>query len=102
MRQQNSTYPLRMPKSLKSAVAKICEEEGTSINQFVNMAIAEKISVMQTAAFFAERAAGADLDAARRVINREGGMEPDPQDRLDQGTAPEGEMENNPDLTPKM
>ena len=30
-----STYPLRLPASLKEAVAELSKKDGTSINQFV-------------------------------------------------------------------
>ena len=42
MKKQISIYPLRLPKSLKAAVTNICAEDGTSINQFVTTAVAEK------------------------------------------------------------
>ena len=82
MKKQTSTYPLRLPASLKEAVAEISKEDGTSINQFVVMAVAEKISAMRTAEFFAARSAEADLEAARRILRRAGGQLPDPDDRL--------------------
>ena len=41
MKKNVSVYPLRLPASLKAAVAEISREEGTSINQFVAMAVAE-------------------------------------------------------------
>ena len=44
MKKQLSTYPLRLPTSLKAAVAAISKAEGTSINQFVATAVAEKLS----------------------------------------------------------
>ena len=44
MTKQATVFPLRLPNSLKVAVAKICMEDGTSINQFVTTAVAEKIS----------------------------------------------------------
>ena len=37
-------YPLRLPASLKAAVAEISKADGTSINQFVTAAVAEKVS----------------------------------------------------------
>ena len=46
-------YPLRLPASLKAALAEISRAEGTSMNQFVAVAVAEKISAMRTAEFFA-------------------------------------------------
>ena len=35
MKKRTVTYPLRLPASLKAAVAEISKEDGTSINQFV-------------------------------------------------------------------
>ena len=43
MKKQKRTYPLRLPASLKAAVAKISKEDGTSINQFVTTTVAEKV-----------------------------------------------------------
>lgn len=83
MKKNVSVYPLRLPASLKAAVAEISREEGTSINQFVAMAVAEKISAMKTAEFFTARGAEADIEAARRLLRRDGGQAPTPDDRLE-------------------
>ncbi len=82
MKKQNSAYPLRLPASLKAAVAAISKEDGTSINQFVTTAVAEKVSAMKTAEFFTTRGAEADLEVARRLLRRDGGQPPVPDDRL--------------------
>lgn len=82
MKKSASTYPLRLPASLKSAVAEISKEEGTSINQFVVMAVAEKVSAMKMASFFATCASEADIEAALRTLRRDGGQPPEPEDRL--------------------
>ena len=82
MKKQKSTYPLRLPTSLKAAVAEISKEDGTSINQFVTTAVAEKVSAMKTAEFFATRGAEADLEAARLLLRRGGGQPPVPDDQL--------------------
>ena len=82
-KKQRAVYPLRMPSSLKQAVTEVSRRDGTSINQFVNTAIAEKLSAMRTAEFFAERSSQADIDAARRLLRRSGGQPPDLSDRLD-------------------
>ena len=60
MKKQLTTYPLRLPASLKAAVAEISKADGTSINQFVATAVAEKVSALRTAEFFAGRADRAD------------------------------------------
>lgn len=82
MKKQTVTYPLRLPASLKAAVAEISKEDGTSINQFVTTAVAEKISAMKTAEFFTARRAKADIKAARRILRRKGGQPPEPEDQL--------------------
>ena len=76
------TYTLRLPAPLKVAVAKISKEDGTSINQFVMTAVAEKISAMKTAEFFTSRSAKADIKVARRILRRKGGQPPKPEDCL--------------------
>ncbi|MCY3810529.1 MAG: toxin-antitoxin system HicB family antitoxin [Gammaproteobacteria bacterium] len=83
---RTSTYPLRLPTSLKAAVAEISQAEGTSMNQFVAMAVAEKVSAMRTAEFFAGRRDAADLEPALRILRREGGQPPSDADAL--GSAP--------------
>ncbi|MBF0373484.1 MAG: toxin-antitoxin system HicB family antitoxin [Alphaproteobacteria bacterium] len=76
----SSTYALRLPRSIKAAVEKIAKEEGISLNQFVATAVAEKLSAMKTATFFAERRERADMAAFRRILTREGGEPPRPDD----------------------
>ena len=82
MKRPTSTYPLRLPASLKEEVAKISKEEGISINQFVTMAVAEKIAAMKTGGFFADHSRTADIEAAHSLLRRKGGMPPEPHDRL--------------------
>jgi hypothetical protein len=78
-----ATFPLRLPVSLKAAVEQISERDGTSMNQFLVVAAAEKIAVMETERFFAERRERADDAAFLRILNREGGEAPRPEDSLD-------------------
>ena len=73
---QTRTYPLRLPQSLKEAVVRLSKEDRTSINQFVATAVAEKVSALQTAHFFADRKARADFKAFDKIMNRRGGKPP--------------------------
>jgi hypothetical protein len=52
-----SNYALRLPESLKAAAKRIAADDDTTMNQFFVVAIAEKISAMETAQFFEKRAA---------------------------------------------
>lgn len=77
-----TTFPLRLPASLKAAVEQASRADGTSINQFVVTAIAEKLSAMKTAEFFTEHRAQADIEAARRILQRQNGQPPEDPDRI--------------------
>ena len=46
---ETMTYPLRLPRSIKKAVEQQSKEDGTSINQFVATAVAEKLSALRMA-----------------------------------------------------
>ena len=79
---ETSTYLLRLPRSLKKAVEQQSAEDGTSINQFVATAVAEKLSALQVAAFFADRKARADLKAFDKIMRRRGGKPPRNNDEM--------------------
>jgi hypothetical protein len=85
MTTRTSTYPLRLPRSLKAAIEKLSRRDGTSLNQFVVMAVAEKVSAMTTADYFAERRGRADMEAFDRILARAGGEPPRPDDMLPEG-----------------
>ena len=71
-----ATYPLRLPRSIKAAVEKMAKSEGTSMNQFVATAVAEKLAVLNTAEYFAERKSRADVTAFKRILKRKSGAAP--------------------------
>lgn len=77
-----STYPLRLPRSVKAEVERRAREDGISINQFVATAVAEKLAAMNTASYFAERRARADFRAFDRLMHRKGGEAPRPDDAM--------------------
>jgi hypothetical protein len=83
MTTKTGIFPLRLPLSLKAAVEKLSAQDGTSMNQFVVLAVAEKLAAMQTETFFAERRSRADREAFRRILNRAGGEAPRPDDVLE-------------------
>ena len=53
-----STYPLKLPTSIKKAAQRLAEEDGVSLNQWIASAVAEKVGVMETAAIFFRKRAG--------------------------------------------
>jgi hypothetical protein len=85
---EKTTFPLRLPRSIKAEVERLAREEGISINQFVATAVAEKLAVMRTAEFFAERRERADFAVFDRIMNRTGGEPPQPGDEIEIDTEP--------------
>jgi len=82
MKKPRGTYPLRLPLWVKAEVERRARADGISVNQFVATAGAEKLGAMNTAAFFAERREKGDFAAFHRIMRREGGKKPSPEDRL--------------------
>jgi hypothetical protein len=82
MSKETAAYALRLPKSLKKAVEQLSREEGTSINQFVASAVAEKVSALKTAEFFTQARNRADYRAFDRLMSRKTGAKPAPGDEI--------------------
>jgi hypothetical protein len=77
-----SNYALRLPTSLKRELEKVAREDGTSLNQLIVTAVAEKLSALRTTEFFEERRKRADIVAALEVMNRERGEAPRDGDEI--------------------
>ena len=52
-----TSYPLKLPTSVKSAAQRLAREDGVSLNQWIAVAVAEKIGAVETAADFLKRRA---------------------------------------------
>ena len=79
---RTSNYALRLLTSLKAEAEKVAAEEGTTLNQFINVAVAEKLAALRTARYFQERAARADLAVFDEILARAGEEPPRPGDEL--------------------
>jgi hypothetical protein len=96
---RKSNFALRLQPSLLEEARRVAEAEGVALNQFINVAVAEKLSALRTTQYFAERAARADVPEALRILRRAGvGNPPEPGDewsekhktRVTQGTSGNG------------
>ena len=65
-------YALRLPESLKEAARRLAAQDGSTMNQLFVPAIAEKISALNTAAFFEKRAATAGPSRAQQAWDKVG------------------------------
>jgi hypothetical protein len=71
-----SNYALRLPASLKRAAEVVAREDGSTLNQFIVSAVAEKVSALKTAEYFQNRATRGDKAKALRFLRRKGGVAP--------------------------
>jgi len=62
-----ASYPLKLPASVKAAAERLAREDGVSLNQWISVAIAQKIGVVETASDFLKRRAG-DAKAADMLV----------------------------------
>jgi hypothetical protein len=74
MRKNN--VALRLQSSLLEEARKVSETEGVALNQFINVAVAEKLSALRTEDYFRERAGRADLGKVKRILKRAGKGKP--------------------------
>jgi hypothetical protein len=78
-----STYPLKLPVSIKKEAQRLAKEDGVSLNQWISVAVAQKIAVVETAAqFFKRRANGATGDGLLAVLDKVPDAPPMPGDEL--------------------
>lgn len=77
-----SNYALRLPASLKRELEKVARDDGTSLNQFIVSAVAEKLSALRTAEFFEERRGRADVGKALEIMSRKRGEAPREGDEI--------------------
>ncbi len=77
-----SSISVRLPDSLHDKVRDMAHKENVSINQFIALALAEKLSALMTEDYLVERAQRGDrskfLDALAKVPD----VEPEERDRL--------------------
>ncbi|HLI12533.1 MAG TPA: toxin-antitoxin system HicB family antitoxin [Alphaproteobacteria bacterium] len=76
-----STYPLKLPASIKKAAQRLAKEDGVSLNQWIAAAVAQKVGAVETAAeFFKRRAGSAKPEDLKRFLRRAPNVPPLPGD----------------------
>lgn len=77
-----SNYALRLQASLMEELRRVVEEEGTTLNQFINVAVAEKLAALRTERYFRERAARANREDFLAILESAGADVAIPGDEL--------------------
>jgi hypothetical protein len=77
-----SVLSLRLPTAVHEQLRKVAAQEGISINQFVTLAIAEKIATIDTKHYLQERAKRGSREKLLAVLAKAPDIEPEEADRL--------------------
>jgi hypothetical protein len=77
-----STLSLRLPDSLHETVKHLAKQDHISVNQFVTVAVAEKISALLTKDYLEQRAQRGDRSKFEEILSRVPDVEPEDYDRF--------------------
>ena len=73
---RRSNVALRLQSSLLDEARRVSAAEGVALNQFINVAVAEKLSALRTEEYFRERGQRGNVDKAKRLLKRAGRRKP--------------------------
>ena len=73
---------LRLPKSMYNQLREVAKAEGVSMNQFVTLAIAEKMATLSTLDYLDERAKRGSREKLLTILEKAPDVEPEDYDRL--------------------
>ncbi len=73
---RRSSYPLRLLPSLMEEARRAAASEGVSLNQLINVAVAEKVSALRMEIYLHERIRRAHHEEALRIFDRALGGNP--------------------------
>ena len=79
-----STFALRLPESLFAHAKQLAEHDHASLNQFITVAVAEKVSALNTVQFFADRAGKSKHADFARLLGQVKDREPLKGDEMPQ------------------
>ena len=77
-----STISLRLPESLHDKLREQAQRDNVSMNQFIALALAEKLSALATEEYILERAKRGDRVKFERAMAQVADSEPVPEDKL--------------------
>jgi len=77
-----SALSLRLPNSLHEQVKGLAREDGVSVNQFIMLAVAEKVSAMSAIEYLERRASRGNRQKLLEILNNVPDVEPEEDDKL--------------------
>jgi HicB family len=77
------TYPLKLPASLKREAERLARADGVSLNQWITVAVAQKVTAVESAAaFFRRRAGDATPEDMEKILAMAPDVPPLPGDEI--------------------
>jgi hypothetical protein len=77
-----STISLRLPTSLHKRARELAQQDETSINQFITLALSEKISALKAGEYLQERAKKGSRNKFLRALGKVKDRKPEPYDSM--------------------
>lgn len=78
----SNVVSLRIPRTLHEQVRELAKDEGISLNQFVMLALAEKVATLQAFDYLEQRAARGSREQLLALLAKAPDAEPEPYDRV--------------------
>ncbi|MBX3065197.1 MAG: toxin-antitoxin system HicB family antitoxin [Anaerolineae bacterium] len=73
---------VQIPESLRAAIEEMAQRDGISIDQFIALATAEKLSALMTADYLGQRAKRGNRHDFEAALAEVPDVEPEPYDKL--------------------
>lgn len=77
-----SALSIRLPDSLHKRIKEVAQRDNVSINQMITLAVAEKLSALETEDYLANRASRSSKGKFRKALSKVQTRKPDPQDQI--------------------
>lgn len=77
-----SAISIRLPDSLHKRIKEIAQRDNVSINQMITLAVAEKLSALETEDYLRERASRSSRSKFHKALSKVSNKKPDPQDQI--------------------
>jgi len=77
-----SALSVRLPKSLHEQLREVAQEEGISVNQFIMLAVAEKVASLSAIEYLEKRAKRGSREKFLEILSKVPDAEPELFDQL--------------------
>ena len=78
-----NTLEIKLPDSVLAQARELAQKDQISLDYFVALAVAERVSALRGLAYLKERAARGSAAKLKEVLSKVPDVEPDPSDRIE-------------------